>query len=232
MSQTRILALVGSLRAASVNRRLAEAAAHTAPEGVEVTLYEGLADIPFYNEDIDVPGSVPAAAQALRDAVAEADGLLVVTPEYNGTLSAVLKNAIDWASRPYGAGAIKAKPTAVVSRVDQPERGPVGARRRGQGARRRGSEGGRVRASALRRDRRAVRRHAPARRRRGADPAGRHRARSGRGHARRTRVGVSSISGLGRGSPLCMQRWPSSFALRFAVSMLTRRRVICATVLS
>ncbi|MEU2038161.1 NAD(P)H-dependent oxidoreductase [Nocardia niwae] len=115
MSQTRILALVGSLRAASVNRRLAEAAADTAPEGVEVTLYEGLADIPFYNQDIDVPGSVPAAAQALRDAVAEADGLLMVTPEYNGTLSAVLKNAIDWASRPYGAGAIKAKPTAVVS---------------------------------------------------------------------------------------------------------------------
>ncbi|MCC3329582.1 NAD(P)H-dependent oxidoreductase [Nocardia abscessus] len=114
-SRTRVLALVGSLRAASVNRRLAEAAAHTAPEGVEVTLYDGLADIPFYNEDIDVPGAVPAAAQALRDAVAEADGLLVVTPEYNGTLSAVLKNAIDWASRPYGAGAIKGKPAAVVS---------------------------------------------------------------------------------------------------------------------
>ncbi|MEU2030280.1 NAD(P)H-dependent oxidoreductase [Nocardia amamiensis] len=115
MSQTRILALVGSLRAASVNRQLAEAAAQTAPEGVEVTLYEGLADIPFYNEDIDVPGSVPAAAQALRDAVAEADGLLLVTPEYNGTLSAVLKNAIDWTSRPYGAGAITGKPAAVVS---------------------------------------------------------------------------------------------------------------------
>ncbi|WP_280492672.1 NAD(P)H-dependent oxidoreductase [Nocardia asiatica] len=112
---TRILALVGSLRAASVNRRLAEAAAQTAPDGVEVTLYDGLADVPFYNEDIDVPGAVPAAARALRDAVAEADGLLVVTPEYNGTLSAVLKNAIDWASRPYGAGAIQGKPTAVVS---------------------------------------------------------------------------------------------------------------------
>ncbi|WP_406280968.1 NAD(P)H-dependent oxidoreductase [Nocardia sp. NBC_00881] len=115
MSQTRILALVGSLRAASVNRRLAEAAVQTAPEGVEVTIYEGLGDIPFYNEDIDVPGSVPAAAQALRDAVAAADGLLVVTPEYNGTLSAVLKNAIDWASRPYGAGAITGKSSAVVS---------------------------------------------------------------------------------------------------------------------
>ncbi|MGV9822170.1 NAD(P)H-dependent oxidoreductase [Nocardia xishanensis] len=115
MSQTRILALVGSLRAASINRQLAEAAVQTAPDGVEVTIYEGLADIPFYNEDIDVPGAVPAAAQRLRDAVAEADGVLLVTPEYNGTLSAVLKNAIDWASRPYGAGALKDKAVAIVS---------------------------------------------------------------------------------------------------------------------
>ncbi|WP_216911958.1 NAD(P)H-dependent oxidoreductase [Nocardia sp. NBC_01377] len=115
MSQPRILALVGSLRAASINRKLAEAAVQTAPEGVEVTIYEGLGDIPFYNEDIDVPGSVPAAAQALRDAVAAADGLLLVTPEYNGTTSAVLKNAIDWASRPYGAGALKDRPVAVLS---------------------------------------------------------------------------------------------------------------------
>ncbi|MEV5838695.1 NAD(P)H-dependent oxidoreductase [Nocardia sp. NPDC052112] len=115
MSQTRILTLVGSLRAASINRRLAEAAVQTAPEGVEITIYEGLADIPFYNEDLDVPGSVPAAAQALRDAVAVSDGLLVVTPEYNGSIPAVLKNAIDWASRPYGVGALKDRPVAVVS---------------------------------------------------------------------------------------------------------------------
>ncbi|UGT41836.1 NAD(P)H-dependent oxidoreductase [Nocardia yamanashiensis] len=115
MSQTRLLALVGSLRAASINRRLAEAAAQTSPEGVEVAIYEGLADIPFYNEDLDVEGKVPAAALALREAVAASDGLLLVTPEYNGTLPAVLKNAIDWASRPYGVGALKTKPVAVVS---------------------------------------------------------------------------------------------------------------------
>ncbi|MEV0299399.1 NAD(P)H-dependent oxidoreductase [Nocardia sp. NPDC050710] len=115
MTQTRILALVGSLRAASVNRKLAEAAVQTAPDGVEVTIYEGLADIPFYNEDLDVPGSAPAAAQALRDAVAAADGVLLVTPEYNGTTSAVLKNAIDWASRPYGVGALQDRPVAVLS---------------------------------------------------------------------------------------------------------------------
>ncbi|NKX88098.1 NAD(P)H-dependent oxidoreductase [Nocardia coubleae] len=115
MSETRILTLVGSLRAGSINRRLAEAAAQTAPEGVDIAIYEGLAEVPFYNEDLDVPGSVPATAQALRDAVAAADAVLLVTPEYNGTLPAVLKNAIDWASRPYGAGSIKDKPVAVVS---------------------------------------------------------------------------------------------------------------------
>ncbi|MFI1913436.1 NAD(P)H-dependent oxidoreductase [Nocardia sp. NPDC020380] len=115
MSQTRLLVLVGSLRAASINRRLAEAAVQTAPEGVDITIYEGLGDIPFYNEDLDVPGQAPVAAQALRDAIGQADGLLLVTPEYNGTLPAVLKNAIDWASRPYGVGALKGRPVAVIS---------------------------------------------------------------------------------------------------------------------
>ncbi|MEV6170681.1 NAD(P)H-dependent oxidoreductase [Streptomyces sp. NPDC051954] len=110
----RILALVGSLRAGSHNRQLAEAAVKLAPEGAAVQLFEGLADIPFYNEDIDVEGSVPAAAARLRAAAAEADALLLFTPEYNGTIPAVLKNAIDWLSRPYGAGALTDKPVAVV----------------------------------------------------------------------------------------------------------------------
>ncbi|MDG9717222.1 NAD(P)H-dependent oxidoreductase [Streptomyces sp. DH24] len=110
----RILALVGSLRAGSHNRQLAEAAVKLAPEGAEVDLFEGLADIPFYNEDIDVEGSVPAAAAKLRAAAGAADALLLFTPEYNGTIPAVLKNAIDWLSRPYGAGALTGKPVAVV----------------------------------------------------------------------------------------------------------------------
>lgn len=115
MSQTRILALVGSLRSGSINRQLAEAAAHTAPDGIEVDIYDGLGDIPFYNEDTDLPGEAPAAAESLRAAVAAADALVLFVPEYNGTIPAVLKNAIDWASRPYGAGSIKGKPIAVVS---------------------------------------------------------------------------------------------------------------------
>ncbi|MEU5626602.1 MULTISPECIES: NAD(P)H-dependent oxidoreductase [Streptomyces] len=110
----RILALVGSLRAGSHNRQLAEAAVKFAPEGAEVQLFEGLADIPFYNEDIDVEGSVPAAAAKLREAAQGAQAFLLFSPEYNGTIPAVLKNAIDWLSRPYGAGALTGKPVAVV----------------------------------------------------------------------------------------------------------------------
>ncbi|MCX5411678.1 NAD(P)H-dependent oxidoreductase [Streptomyces sp. NBC_00059] len=110
----RILALVGSLRAGSHNRQLAEAAVKHAPEGVDVDLFEGLAEIPFYNEDVDVEGSVPAAAAALREAAGQADAFLLFSPEYNGTMPAVLKNAIDWLSRPYGAGALTGKPVAAV----------------------------------------------------------------------------------------------------------------------
>ncbi|MFD7710494.1 NAD(P)H-dependent oxidoreductase [Streptomyces sp. NPDC059785] len=110
----RILALVGSLRAGSHNRQLAEAAVKHAPEGAEIELFEGLADVPFYNEDLDVEGSVPETAARLRAAAGQADGFLLFSPEYNGTMPAVLKNAIDWLSRPYGAGAFTGKPVAVV----------------------------------------------------------------------------------------------------------------------
>lgn len=110
----RILALVGSLRAGSHNRQLAEAAVKHAPAGTAVEVFEGLSEVPFYNEDIDVEGSVPAAAARLREAAGQADAFLLFSPEYNGTMPAVLKNAIDWLSRPYGAGALTGKPAAVV----------------------------------------------------------------------------------------------------------------------
>ncbi|MER7313497.1 MULTISPECIES: NADPH-dependent FMN reductase [Streptomyces] len=110
----RILALVGSLRSGSHNRQLAEAAAKHAPAGTGVEIYEGLAELPFYNEDLDVEGGVPAAVVRLRETAARADAFLLFSPEYNGTMPAVLKNAIDWLSRPYGAGALTGKPVAVV----------------------------------------------------------------------------------------------------------------------
>ncbi|MFN8033257.1 MAG: NAD(P)H-dependent oxidoreductase [Mycobacterium sp.] len=113
MADIKVVTLVGSLRAASINRQLAELAAESAPDGVSLTIFEGLADLPFYNEDIDTEDVLPAVA-ALRAAAAEADAALVVTPEYNGSIPGVLKNAIDWLSRPWGNGALKDKPLAVI----------------------------------------------------------------------------------------------------------------------
>jgi NAD(P)H-dependent FMN reductase len=114
MSDTKVLTLVGSLRAASINRQIAELATEVAPDGVAVKIFEGLGDLPFYNEDIDNDTDVPAAVTALRAAAADADAALVVTPEYNGSYPAVIKNAIDWLSRPFGDGALKGKPLAVI----------------------------------------------------------------------------------------------------------------------
>jgi NAD(P)H-dependent FMN reductase len=113
MSDTRVLVLVGSLRAGSFNRRLAEAVQAKAPAGVVIDIASGLADVPFYNEDLD-GDDAPAAATSLRAQVAAADRVMVITPEYNGTMPAVLNNALDWTSRPFGAGSLKGKPLAVV----------------------------------------------------------------------------------------------------------------------
>ncbi|MFW6774055.1 NADPH-dependent FMN reductase [Nocardioides sp. CPCC 205120] len=109
----RVAALVGSVRAGSVNRRLAELLRDRAPEGVEVQIVEGLGDLPFYDDDVDAAGA-PAAVERVREAIAAADRVLFVTPEYNGRMPAVLANVIDWGSRPYAAGALKGKPVAVV----------------------------------------------------------------------------------------------------------------------
>lgn len=118
MPEIKVVALVGSLRAGSINRQIAELAAQVAPEGVVVTVFDGLGELPFYNDDIDpaVGAKVeetPAVA-ALRAVAGDADAALVVTPEYNGTMPAVVKNAIDWLSRPFGDGALKDKPLAVI----------------------------------------------------------------------------------------------------------------------
>jgi NAD(P)H-dependent FMN reductase len=113
MSDIKVLVLLGSLRAASVNRQLAELAVESAPDGVSLQLFDRLGELPFYNEDIDNQDVVEPVT-ALRAAAADADAALVVTPEYNGSIPGVLKNAIDWLSRPYGDGALNDKPVAVV----------------------------------------------------------------------------------------------------------------------
>lgn len=114
MSTFTILTLVGSLREGSINRQLAEAAALSTSEDVRVVDFDQLADIPFYNEDHDNDVDRHPVGAALRAAAEEADAVLVISPEYNGTMPAVLKNAIDWLSRPFGAGAISGKPSAVI----------------------------------------------------------------------------------------------------------------------
>ncbi|MCV7169840.1 NAD(P)H-dependent oxidoreductase [Mycobacterium manitobense] len=113
MSDIKVIVLVGSLRAASINRQIAELAVEAAPQGVTLELFDRLGELPFYNEDIDNDDVVEPVV-ALRRAAAEADAALVVTPEYNGSIPGVLKNAIDWLSRPFGDSALKGKPLAVV----------------------------------------------------------------------------------------------------------------------
>lgn len=119
MNDIHVAVLLGSLRADSVNRQLAQILIDDAPDGVTVTLIEGLEQVPFYNEDLDGVHP-PRAARRLRHSVAAADRLLAVTPEYNGTMPAVLNNAIDWLSRPHRAGAIVGKPFGVLGATPTP----------------------------------------------------------------------------------------------------------------
>ena len=109
----RVLGIAGSLRADSHNARLLRAAAAELPPGWELERWEGLRDVPAYDEDLDVDPA-PAAVQSLRDAIAQADALIVATPEYNGSVPGALKNAIDWASRPRATSVLLDKPALVV----------------------------------------------------------------------------------------------------------------------
>lgn len=109
----RVLALCGSLRAGSHNLRLLRAAGRRLPPGARLDLWEGLADVPPYSEDRDVEPA-PAPVRRLREALAHADAVLVATPEYNASVPGQLKNALDWASRPFPGNALKDKPAAVV----------------------------------------------------------------------------------------------------------------------
>ncbi len=109
----RILAIAGSVRRDSHNARLLRHLAERAPAGVEVEIWNGLKSIPPYDADDDVDPA-PAEVAELRRLIAEADGILIATPEYNSSIPGVLKNAIDWASRPRETTPLQNKPAAVI----------------------------------------------------------------------------------------------------------------------
>ncbi len=108
----RILGIVGSLRARSYNRALLRAAQEDAPAGVEVEIWD-IGDIPFYNGDVEAQGD-PEPVARFKAAIRSADALLIATPEYNRGLPGVLKNAIDWASRPPLGPPLAGKPVGTM----------------------------------------------------------------------------------------------------------------------
>jgi chromate reductase, NAD(P)H dehydrogenase (quinone) len=112
VDQIRILGFAGSLRRASYNRGLVRAAGELAPTGIAVEVFD-LTDLPLYNQDVEDAGE-PASVVAFKHAMARADALLVATPEYNHGIPGVLKNAIDWASRPRVTSPLRDKSVAVM----------------------------------------------------------------------------------------------------------------------
>ena len=108
----RILAVSGSLREGSFNTNLLRAALEAAPDGVELELWDGIGELPFYDEDLE--HNVPEPVRRLREDWAAADAILFATPEYNGSVPGGLKNAIDWGSRPRLEAVLRNKPVAVV----------------------------------------------------------------------------------------------------------------------
>jgi chromate reductase len=111
MTHYKVGYLVGSLATASINRKLARALIRLAPEGLEFREIS-FKDLPLYSYDYDA--NFPQVARTFKDAIAASDAVLFVTPEYNRSIPGGLKNAIDWASRPYGANAFTRKPSAVI----------------------------------------------------------------------------------------------------------------------
>lgn len=124
MTEIRVLGISGSLRVASYNSALLRAAGALADERMRLELWSDLKQIPPFSEDDETEPA--GSVQALRLAIAGADALLIATPEYNGSIPGQLKNAVDWASRPYGDAALTGKPVAVMGASPSPQ-GAAGA---------------------------------------------------------------------------------------------------------
>jgi chromate reductase len=110
----RVLGISGSLRRDSLNTALLRAAAERLPGGAELIEFERLGEVPPYDEDVEAAGIEPSAVRELREAIREADAVLIATPEYNHSIPGQLKNALDWASRPAGKSALNGKPAATI----------------------------------------------------------------------------------------------------------------------
>ena len=108
----RILGIAGSLRRGSHNRRLLRAAGDTLPPGVELVEWDGLGGLPIFDEDLET--TPPAPVAGFLAAIEDADAILVATPEYNASVPGGLKNALDWASRPFPDNVLRDKPSAVI----------------------------------------------------------------------------------------------------------------------
>ena len=113
MSRINLLGIAGSLRAGSFSSAILETLKDELSVGAELSLHS-LGDVPLYNQDLDTDEPLPAV-RALRDAISQADGLVIVTPEFNYGMPGVLKNALDWASRPYGIAPLMGKPVVTIS---------------------------------------------------------------------------------------------------------------------
>ena len=112
--ERQVAVVVGSLRRASLTRRVAEALCHLAPSSLRFRFVE-IRDLPLYDDDLEGPGVTPAAWARFRAEIADVDAVLLATPEYNRSVPGALKNALDVGSRPYGRSVWDGKPTAVVS---------------------------------------------------------------------------------------------------------------------
>lgn len=115
----RILGFAGSLRAGSYNRELLRAAAEEAPDGVTIETFD-LADIPLYNQDVEDRGD-PSEVAEFKEAISRCDGVLISTPEYQHGMTGVLKNALDWASRPADNSVMRGKPVAIMGASPSPK---------------------------------------------------------------------------------------------------------------